>query len=372
VHQALIIRDIDFRLAASRRASRPEPHQMVQNRRARKCWVDGHGLSSSSGPRIVGVAGVAQVDLTEPRERHPVAPVAGRHHAIEHIDAARDRLQDVLGRAERPSDIAGAPWAGSARPPRSSRASPIAVRRPRVRRSRSRENRSRQAPRAGTAQFRHIAALRDAEQHAAFRRGSRRRACCARPNAMRAAWRVRYSRAPPAAARIRPSAWRCRSRAAAAPRSSAPATVRCWRPSICERKVTALSPKLAQLRQRHHLEAAGVREHRALPAGKALQAPEPGDALGARPQHQMVGIAKHDIGAGIAHLAPMQALHGAGGADRHEGRRPHHAMQRGQLARAWPGRRCRAVRNDWLRSSVGLITKQQAGVRHRNRTGSRL
>src|ERR1700676_4770068 len=92
--------------------------------------------------------------------------------------------------------------------------------------------------------------------------------------------------------------------------------------------------ELAQLRQRHHLEAAGVGQHRSLPTGKFLQAAEGSDPLGARPQHQMIGVAEHDIGAGIAHLAPMHALHGASGADRHEGRRSHHAMRRGQFARA--------------------------------------
>ena len=48
----------------------------------------------------------------------------------------------------------------------------------------------------------------------------------------------------------------------------------------------------------------------------------------------MIGVAEHDVGAGVAHLAPMHALHGARGADRHEGRRPHHAMRRGQPAGA--------------------------------------
>ena len=44
----------------------------------------------------------------------------------------------------------------------------------------------------------------------------------------------------------------------------------------------------------------------------------------------MIGIAEHDIRPGIAHLAPMQALHRAGGTDRHEGRRLHRAMWRRQ------------------------------------------
>src|SRR5450631_462655 len=48
----------------------------------------------------------------------------------------------------------------------------------------------------------------------------------------------------------------------------------------------------------------------------------------------MIGIAEHDIGAVIADIAPMHALHRAGGADRHEGRRAHHAVRRCQPAGA--------------------------------------
>jgi hypothetical protein len=92
--------------------------------------------------------------------------------------------------------------------------------------------------------------------------------------------------------------------------------------------------QLAQLRQRHHLEAAGIGEHRAVPAGEGLQAAKCGDALGSGPQHQVIGIAEHDVGAGIAHLAPVHALHRAGRADRHEGRRPHQAMRRGEASAA--------------------------------------
>ncbi|MGY4236709.1 hypothetical protein ACVIIW_005656 [Bradyrhizobium sp. USDA 4449] len=91
---------------------------------------------------------------------------------------------------------------------------------------------------------------------------------------------------------------------------------------------------LAQIRQRHHLEAAGIRQHRPVPPRESLQAAERVDALRAGTQHQMIGVAQHDICAGITHLAPVHALHGAGGADRHEGRSPHHTMRRGQAAGA--------------------------------------
>jgi hypothetical protein len=90
----------------------------------------------------------------------------------------------------------------------------------------------------------------------------------------------------------------------------------------------------SQIRKRHHLKAAGIRQHRSTPTGEALQAAECGDPLGARPQHQMIGVAEHDIGAGVARLAPMHAFHGTRGANRHESRCPHHAVRRGQSAGA--------------------------------------
>ena len=50
--------------------------------------------------RIVGVPGVAQVDGPAPRVGETVAPVARRQDAVEHVDAAPDRLDEVLRRAD--------------------------------------------------------------------------------------------------------------------------------------------------------------------------------------------------------------------------------------------------------------------------------
>ena len=47
------------------------------------------------------------------------------------------------------------------------------------------------------------------------------------------------------------------------------------------------------------------------------------DALGAGPQHQMIGVAEDDVGAGRAHVLGQHRLHRGAGADRHEGRRAH-------------------------------------------------
>ena len=78
----------------------------------------------------------------------------------------------------------------------------------------------------------------------------------------------------PAAGCIRRAASRCRRRAASGSRSRAPASARCIEPSICERNVTPLLVELAQLRQRHHLEAAGIGEDRPRPVHELVQAAE--------------------------------------------------------------------------------------------------
>ena len=131
-------------------------------------------------------------------------------------------------------------------------------------------------------------------------------------------------------------------------------------PSICERKVTACSVTLRRSDSDITWKPPESVSIGPPPAGEFLQAAERCDPLRARPQHQMIGIAEHDIGAGIAHLAPVHALHRAGGADRHEGRRPHHAMRRGQPAECGPGRRSRAVRNDWERPCGSLWRNKRA------------
>ena len=98
-----------------------------------------------------------------------------------------------------------------------------------------------------------------------------------------------------------------------------------------------MTPSASSLRsfgQRHDLEAAGVGQDRAGPVHEAVQAAEPRDALGAGPQHQVVGVAEHDAGAGGAHRVRGHRLHRAGGADRHEGRRRHVAVRGVQHAGA--------------------------------------
>ncbi len=92
--------------------------------------------------------------------------------------------------------------------------------------------------------------------------------------------------------------------------------------------------ELPKFGQRHDLEAAGIRQDRAGPVHEAMQSTEPRDAFGARPQHQVIGVAQHDAGTGGAHRVGGHRLHCAGGADRHEGGGVHVAMRGVQHARA--------------------------------------
>src|SRR3546814_16973905 len=54
--------------------------------------------------------------------------------------------------------------------------------------------------------------------------------------------------------------------------------------------------------------------------------------LGTRAQHQVIGVAKNDLGAAGGDLLGRQPLHGAGGAHRHEGGRVDDAVRGGEAA----------------------------------------
>ena len=64
----------------------------------------------------------------------------------------------------------------------------------------------------------------------------------------------------------------------------------------------------AELRQRHDLIAAGVGEDWPVPAHEAVQPAELGDALGAGPQHEMIGVGEDDVGAGARTVSGSMAL----------------------------------------------------------------
>lgn len=99
----------------------------------------------------------------------------------------------------------------------------------------------------------------------------------------------------------------------------------------------ALFVELAQPGERHDLEAAGIGQDRVFPADQLVQTAKPGDPLGGRAQHQVIGIAEDNVGAGVAYLVEIHGLDGADRADRHEGRCADFAARHGNFAEAGAG-----------------------------------
>ena len=67
--------------------------------------------------------------------------------------------------------------------------------------------------------------------------------------------------------------------------------------------------------------SAAIGDYRAVPGHKFVQTAKLFDHINAGPEYQMVGIGQNDIGAGFLELLGCNSLYGAGGADRHKGRR---------------------------------------------------
>jgi hypothetical protein len=96
----------------------------------------------------------------------------------------------------------------------------------------------------------------------------------------------------------------------------------------------ALVVNLAQARERKHLKASGVGEHRPRPPGETMQPAEGVHHLGARPQPQVVGVAQDDARARGGDLLHRERFHRAEGAHGHEGGRLHRAVGRLEQAHA--------------------------------------
>ena len=98
----------------------------------------------------------------------------------------------------------------------------------------------------------------------------------------------------------------------------------------------ALFADLPQLGEAHHLKAARVGQDRMGPVHEPVQPAERVDPLGPGRKHQVIGVGKHDVGAGRAHVLWPHRLDRCGRSDRHEGRRADGAARRRD--RAEPGR----------------------------------
>src|SRR5262249_23593461 len=108
---------------------------------------------------------------------------------------------------------------------------------------------------------------------------------------------------------------------------------------------------LWQVRKAHALETAGIGEDRPRPIHEAVQAAERRDAFGARTQYQVIGVGKHDVGAGCTHRLGREAFHRCLGADRQERRGSDCAVRRRDLTAA--------------RSAIGGKQAEREGFRHR-------
>ena len=98
--------------------------------------------------------------------------------------------------------------------------------------------------------------------------------------------------------------------------------------------------------EREHLVATRVGEHEAMPVGEAVDPPERGHGVGPGPQHQVVGVAQHDLCTQPLVVGCAEVLDRRPGADGHEQRcrvRPPRRRRRASRCRRWrtcaiPGR----------------------------------
>ena len=88
----------------------------------------------------------------------------------------------------------------------------------------------------------------------------------------------------------------------------------------------------AQLGQTHHLKAAGIGQDRPRPVHEAMQPAQPFHPFRAGPQHQMIGVGQQNLRAGGRHRLGHHGLDRGGGAHRHEGRGVDLAMGGGHPA----------------------------------------
>ena len=257
-----------------------------------------------------------------------MAAVARRHHAIEHVDAATRRTFDQIERradAHQVARLVGGQDAAASR--RASRSSRRDLRRRRGRRRRSPGNPSRPAlrPSAGAARYRFRPARCRKEPVPARRRRTRaalrRRASSARPSAATVPWRARLPGARPAARCTRRTASGCRRPSRHWISIERSGDSMCREPSRCDWNAAPSSviflilPRLMTWKPPESVRI-GPSQRMNLCRPPSLR-----DALGARPQHQMIGVAEDDVGAGVAHLLRVERLDRRDGADRHEGRR---------------------------------------------------
>src|SRR6476646_3600468 len=96
-HQLLVVSHIDRR-EQDAAEDLVRFHQVVKVR-ARIVARRRTAAGFVEGTRIVRVARVLEVDPPKSRKGEPMAAVAGREHAVEHVNAARHRRENIFGRS---------------------------------------------------------------------------------------------------------------------------------------------------------------------------------------------------------------------------------------------------------------------------------
>ena len=283
--------------------------------------------------RIIGVTGVFQVDLAPAGEGKAMSAGAGRHHAVELVDAAGDALQNIVRRADahqiarlvhrhhRRGDFQHAQH-HLLRLAHRKAADRIAL-----------ERHRREAFGGADAQMRHVTALHDAIEPLPLFNAAHGLELGAR--ALGPAERQLH----------RPLHLLLRRRQADTfvqlhldVGSEQPLNFN----GTLRREVIALAVdmalelharlvQLAKLRQRHDLKATRVSQDRVRPLHEVMQPAKTRYALGTGAQHQVIGVAQHHIGAKRAHLIGVHGLDGRLRAHGHEGGRAHEAVRRGDL-----------------------------------------
>ena len=143
---------------------------------------------------------------------------------------------------------------------------------------------------------------------------------------------ARRPRAATAAAGTRRAPSGCRRRAAPAwPRRLRREAVRSSRRRCC-RNVTPSSSTFGSSENTWKPPRVGQRQP--APSGEPAEPAERGDRLGAGPQHQVVRVAEHDLGAELLVVGGAEVLDRAAGADGHEARRAVGAACRARRRRA--------------------------------------
>ena len=88
---------------------------------------------------------------------------------------------------------------------------------------------------------------------------------------------------------------------------------------MCDRNNTPSSLILRSFASDMTWKPPGIGQDRPIPVHEFVQAAQPGDSLGAGTQHQMIGVAQKNIGAGLSHAFGQHGLDRRRRTHRHEG-----------------------------------------------------